>query len=191
MKVVAFNGSPRKDGNTFIALNIVLDELKNEGIKTELFQIGSEHIKGCNVCMLCKKTKDGFCSIKGDSVNDALAEIYGSEGFLIGSPTYFGSLTPEAKAFIDRVGYCSRAGGSMLKRKVAAGIAIARRAGAVDVCHQINNLFLLGQCIIPTSTYWNIAIAREKGEILKDIEGVETFKILGQNMAWLLKKLYA
>src|SRR5450830_180612 len=191
MKVVAFNGSPRKDGNTFIALNIVLDELKKEGIQTELFQIGSENIKGCNVCLICKKKADGFCAIKGDSVNQALSAIYGSEGFIIGSPTYFGSLTPEAKAFIDRVGYCSRAGGSMLKRKVAAGIAIARRAGSVDVCHQINNLFFLGQCILPASTYWNIGVANAKGEILKDKEGVETFKTLGQNMAWLLKKLYA
>jgi multimeric flavodoxin WrbA len=191
MKVVAFNGSPRKDGNTFIALNIVLDELKNEGIETELFQIGSEEIKGCNVCLLCKKTKDGFCAIKSDSLNKALSDIYGSEGFIIGSPTYFGSLTPEAKAFIDRVGYCSRAGGSMLKRKVAAGIAIARRAGSVNVCHQINNMLLLSQCIIPASTYWNIGVANAKGEIMEDKEGVETFKTLGQNMAWLIKKLYA
>ena len=191
MKVVAFNGSPRKDGNTFIALNIVLDELKNEGIQTELFQIGSDDIKGCDVCLLCKKTADGFCAIKSDSLNQALRDIYGSEGFIIGSPTYFGSLTPEAKAFIDRVGYCSRAGGSMLKRKVAAGIAIARRAGSVNVCHQINNMLLLSQCIIPASTYWNIGVANAKGEIMEDKEGVETFKTLGQNMAWLLKKLYA
>jgi len=191
MKVVAFNGSPRKNGNTFIALNIILDELKNEGIETELFQIGSEGIKGCNACLACKKTKDGFCAIKGDNLNQALSAIYDSEGFIIGSPTYFGSLTPETKAFIDRVGYCSRAGGSMLKRKVAAGIAIARRAGSVSVCHQINNMLLLSECIIPASTYWNIGIAREKGEIMEDKEGVETFKILGQNMAWLLKKLYS
>jgi len=190
MRVVAFNGSPRKDGNTFIALNIILDELRNEGIETELFQIGSEHIKGCNACLLCKKTKDGFCAIKSDSLNNALAAIYESEGFLIGSPTYFGSLTPETKAFIDRVGYCSRAAGHPLKRKVAAGIAIARRAGSVNVCHQINDLLCLSQCIIPTSTYWNMGIAREKGEIMEDKEGVETFKILGQNMAWLLKKLH-
>ncbi len=191
MKVVAFNGSPRKQGNTFIALNIILDELKNEGIETELFQIGSEDIKGCNACLLCKKTRDGFCSIKGDCINQAISAIYNSEGFIIGSPTYFGSLTPETKALIDRVGYCSRAGGSLLKRKVAAGIAIARRAGSVDVCHQINNMLLLGECIIPASTYWNIAIGREKGEIMEDKEGIETFKTLGQNMAWLLKKLYA
>lgn len=192
MKVVAFNGSPRKDGNTFIALNIVLDELKNEGIETELFQIGSENIKGCNVCMLCKKTKDGLCAIKSDSLNNALSGIYDSEGFIIGSPTYFGSITPEAKAFIDRVGYCSRASGrSLLKRKVAAGIGIARRAGSVNVCNQINNLLLLSECIIPASTYWNIGIAREKGEINEDKEGIETFRILGQNMAWLLKRIYA
>jgi len=191
MKVVAFNGSPRKDGNTFMALNIILGELKNEDIQTELFQIGSEQITGCNACLICKKTGDGFCAIDSDIVNKALTSIYESEGFIIGSPTYFGSLTPQTKAFIDRVGYCARTGGSKLKRKVAAGIAIARRAGSVDVCNEINNLFFLNQCILPTSTYWNIGAANAKGEIMEDKEGVDTFKTLGQNMAWLLKKLYA
>jgi multimeric flavodoxin WrbA len=191
MKVAAFNCSPREDGNTFIALNIILDELKNEGIQTELFQIGSSQIKGCRACMRCRETRDGYCSIKSDNLNQALAAMYSSEGFIIGSPTYFGSVTAEAKGFIDRAGYCCRAIESPLKGKVAAGIAIARRAGAGNVVHQIYNLFYLNQCIIPTSTYWNIGIAREKGEILEDKEGVDTFKTLGRNMAWLIKKLYA
>lgn len=191
MKVVAFNGSPRKDGNTFLGLNIVLDELKNEGIKTELFQIGSKQIKGCNACLICKKTGDGFCAIGDDLVNKALENIYESEGLIIGSPTYFGSLTPQTKAFIDRVGYCARAGGFKLKRKVAAGIAIARRAGSVDVCNEINNLFFLNQCIIAASTYWNIVFANAKGEVMQDKEGIDTLKNLGQNMSWLLKKLYS
>jgi multimeric flavodoxin WrbA len=190
MKVIAFNGSPRKDGNTFTAINLVLDELKNEGIKTELIQIGSEQIKGCDVCLICKKKADGFCAIKDDLINESLEKIYEAEGLIIGSPTYFGSVTPQVKAFIDRVGYCARAGGFKLKRKVASGIAIARRAGSTNVLNEINNLFLLNQCIIPSSTYWNIVFANAKGEVLNDKEGVETLKNLGQNMAWLLKKLY-
>ncbi|MCL6088423.1 MAG: flavodoxin family protein [Actinobacteria bacterium] len=191
MKVVAFNGSPRKDGNTFMALNIILDELKSEGIQTELFQLGSHQIRGCNACFLCKKTGDGFCVIDSDIVNKSLSAIYESDGLIIGSPTYFGSVTPQVKAFIDRAGYCARAGGNKLKRKVAASVAIARRAGSVNVCHEINNLFLLNQCIIPASKYWNIGVAREKGEILNDSEGIDIFKTLGSNMAWLLKKLNA
>lgn len=191
MKVVAFNGSPRKDGNTFMALNIILDELKSEGIQTELFQLGSHQIRGCNACLLCKKTGDGFCVIDSDIVNKSLTAIYESDGLIIGSPTYFGSVTPQVKAFIDRAGYCARAGGNKLKRKVAASVAIARRAGSVNVCHEINNLFLLNQCIIPASKYWNIGVAREKGEILNDSEGIDIFKTLGSNMAWLLKKLNA
>lgn len=190
MKIIALNGSSRRDGNTFLAINIIIDELKKEGIESELIHLGIETIKNCDACEKCKKTKDGFCSIKSDPFNEYLAKIYESEGIIIGSPTYFGSVTPQTKAFIDRTGYCARAGGYKLKRKVAAGIAIARRAGAVNVCNQINNLFLLNQCIVPSSIYWNIGFGREKGEVLNDSEGVETFKILGQNMAWLLKKLY-
>ena len=122
-------------------------------------------------------------------VNDSIKKVYESEGFIIGSPTYFGSVTAEAKAFIDRLGYASRAAGMKLNRKAAAGIAIARRAGAVDAVLQINKMFLISGCIIPCSSYWNMAIGREKGDILNDAEGIETFINLGKNMAWLLNKI--
>lgn len=190
MKVTLFNCSPRKDGNTFDALKIIAAELEDKSVSTEIIQLGCENIHGCEACGNCKKTKSGFCKIKDDPVNNAIKKIYESEGLVIGSPTYFGSITPQAKAFIDRTGYVTRAAGAKLKRKVAAGVTIARRAGEVNALNQINNLFLLSQCIIPCSTYWNIAIGREKGDILNDKEGIETFVNLAENMAWILKKIY-
>ena len=120
-----------------------------------------------------------------------LEKIYDAQGLIIASPVYFGSLTPEVKAFIDRAGYCSRAGGgNLLKRKVCAPIAVVRRQGAGPTLEQITNLFALSEAIVPYSTYWNMAIGREPGEIKNDSEGVATLKNLGENMAWLLKKLY-
>jgi len=139
-----------------------------------MVQVGGKNIKGCNACGKCKKTGDGFCVIDDDIVNDCLSKMYESDGIIVGSPVYFGSVTPEAKALIDRAGYCARAGGYLLKRKVCTAVAAARRQGAVSVFNQINNLFVLNQAIIPCSIYWNMG---------------KTFKILGENMAWLLKKL--
>jgi multimeric flavodoxin WrbA len=190
MKVALFNCSPRKDGNTFIGLKIISEELEKKSLSTEIVQIGCEKVYGCEACGTCKKTKSGFCKIDNDIVNGAIKKIHESEGFIIGSPTYFGSITAEAKAFIDRVGYTSRFADMKLKRKVAAGIAIARRAGAVDAFLQINKMFLISECIIPCSSYWNIAIGREKGEIMNDKEGIETFINLADNMAWILNKIY-
>lgn len=190
MRVTLFNCSPRKNGNTYTGLQIISDELEKESVSTEIIQMGCENIYGCDACGICKKTKSGFCKIEDDIVNDSIRKVHESEGFIIGSPTYFGSVTAEAKAFIDRLGYTSRAADMKLNRKAAAGIAVARRAGAVDALLQINKMFLISGCIIPCSSYWNIAIGREKGEILNDREGVETFINLGRNMAWLLKKIH-
>ena len=189
MKVVGFNGSPRKDGNTSIAIKTVFNELKKEGIETELIHIGKNPVYGCNACGVCLKNKDGFCTIDSDIINDCLKKMYESEGIIIGSPVYFGSVTPQVKAFIDRVGYCAGSGGYLLKRKVCAGVVAVRRQGVLQTLYQIYNLFFLSQAILPTSTYWNMGMGREKGEIKKDTEGIKTFKTLGKNMAWLLKKI--
>ncbi len=189
MKVVGFNGSPRKDGNTSIAIKAVFNELEREGIETELVYIGQNPVYGCTDCKACKKNKDGFCIIDSDIVNECLKKMYESDGIIIGSPVYFGSVTPQIKAFIDRVGYCAGSGGYLLKRKVCAGVVAVRRQGAGQTLNQINNLFILNQTIIPTSIYWNMGIGEKKGEIKKDEEGMRTFKILGENMAWLLKKI--
>ena len=189
MKVVGFNGSPRKDGNTFIAIRKVFEVLEKEGIETELIHIAGNSIHGCDACGACKKTKDGLCKIDTDIINKCLEKMYECEGIIIGSPVYFGSVTPQVKSLIDRGGYAARAGGHLLKRKVGAGVIAVRRQGAVETLHQINNLFMLNQVVIPGSIYWNMGIGREKGDILEDKEGMETFSILGENMAWLLKKI--
>ncbi|MBN2073863.1 MAG: flavodoxin family protein [Actinobacteria bacterium] len=189
MKVVGFNGSPRKDGNTSIAIKTVFEVLEKEGLETEIINIARDPIGGCDACGICKKVKDGFCKIDSDIINYCLKKMYECEGIIIGSPVYFGSVTPQVKALIDRSGYCSRAGGYMLKRKVCAGVIAVRRQGAVETLHQINNLFLINQAIIPGSIYWNMGIGREKGDILKDGEGMDTFRNLEENMAWLIKKI--
>ena len=194
MKVIALNGSPKAKGNTSIALDIVCTKLQENGIDTEILQVGGKIYNPCKVCMRCRKEKDGYChgytNDSEDVLNQYLEKIYNAQGLIIGSPVYFGSITPEVKAFIDRAGYCSRGGGSnLIKRKVCAPVAVVRRHGANETLAQITNFYALSEAIVPYSTYWNFAIGREPGEILNDEEGVGTLKNLGENMAWLLKKL--
>jgi multimeric flavodoxin WrbA len=141
--------------------------------------------------MKCFQTKDAKCIIEDDIVNECIAKMIAADAIILGSPTYFSDLTPEMKALIDRAGFVARANDNMLKRKVGAAIAVARRAGAIHTFDSINHFFLITQMIIPGSIYWNIGVAREKGEAEKDEEGIQIMKTLGQNMAWLLKKLHA
>ncbi len=196
MKVTAFSGSPHANGNTSIAIGLVFEELKKENIQTEIVQVGGKIINPCKACFLCRKEKDGHChgykEISEDILNYCLDKMYESEGIIIASPVYFGSITPEIKSLIDRAGFASRGmDKNPLKRKVCAGIAVVRRQGAGTTLEQINNFFALNEVIVPYSTYWNMAIGKEAGEILNDKEGVTTLKNLGTNMAWLIKKLYA
>ena len=190
MKVVAFNGSPRKEGNTFLAIKTVLGELEKEGITTEIVQLGSSNIKGCRACFKCFEKKDRRC-IQDDDLNLFIEKMSEAEGIIIGSPTYFSNVSTEVKALIDRAGLVSRANDFLFKRKVGAAVVAARRAGATHVYSSINFFFGIGHMIMPGSSYWNIGFGRNPGEILKDEEGMNTFRDLGQNMAWLLKKLYS
>ena len=191
MKVVAFNGSARKDGNTAMLLNLALNELGNEGIETELVQLCGVHAQGCIACYKCFANKNKKCAVEKDPMNDYIAKMLEADGILLGSPTYFADLSAGMKALIERCGMVSRANGDMLKRKVGAGVVAVRRAGAINVFNALNYFFLIGQMIVPGSSYWNIGIGREIGEVMNDAEGVQTMKNLGQNMAWLLKKLHA
>ena len=190
MKVVAFNGSPRKDGNTAILINYVLAELKKQGIETELFQLVGKKLRGCIACYKCFENQNGRCSLEDDILNECLEMIRAADGIILGSPTYFTDVTAEMKALIDRVGLVSIANGAMLKRKVGAAVVAARRLGSMHVFDTINHLFLISQMIIPGSNYWNTGLGMEKGDAEKDEEGLETMRILGQNMAWLLKKIH-
>jgi len=189
MKVIAFNGSARKDGNTAIMINAVFDELKKEGIKTEMIQLSGKKIRGCAACYKCFDRKDRRCAIKNDVLNGYIEKMLEAAGIILASPTYFADITTELKALIDRAGLVAKANAEMFKRKVGAAVIAVRRGGAVHAFDSINHFFLISQMIIPGSCYWNMGIGREKGEVLKDEEGMRTMRILGENMAWLIKKI--
>ncbi len=189
MKVVGINGSPRKGGNTEILIKEVFKVLEAHGIKTEMIQIGGKKVNGCIACMKCKKKGDGRCHQNNDVINEAIKKMMKADGIIIGSPVYLADLSSDIKSFIDVAGYALRGAGSPLKRKVGAAVIAVRRAGAIHAFDSINHFFLINEMIIPGSSYWNIAIGREKGEVLKDEEGMKTMKTLGENMAWLLKKV--
>jgi multimeric flavodoxin WrbA len=189
MKVIALNGSARKDGNTAILLNLVLDELKKERIGTELIQFAGQPIAGCLACYKCFKNMDRRCAVKKDILNDILAKIEEADGLLLGSPTYFSDVSSGMRAFIERCGFVARANDYMFKRKVGASVVAVRRAGAIPAFASMNLFLHYMQMIMPGSSYWSIGIGRDPGDVLKDEEGVQTMKTLGQNMAWLMKKL--
>ena len=191
MKVVAFNGSPRKEGNTASLIKHVLEELEKEGIETEIVQVGGKSIHGCTACTKCFENKDRKCVIDKDIVNDCIEKMFEADGIILASSTYFADLTPELKALIDRAGFVAIANGEIFKRKVGAAVVAVRRAGAVHAFDSINHFFTISQMIIPGSNYWNIGIGLAEGDVEKDEEGIRTMQVLGQNMAWLLKKLNA
>jgi multimeric flavodoxin WrbA len=188
-KVVAFNGSARKDGNTAILLRTVLKELEAEGIETELIQLSGAKIHGCLACRECSKRKDRRCGQTGDMGNAYIEKMEQADGILLGSPTYVADISPEIKALMDRACLVSKANGGIFRRKVGAAVVAVRRAGAIHAFDALNHFFFISEMIVPGSSYWNIGIGREIGEVEQDAEGMQTMKTLGQNMAWLLKKI--
>ena len=191
MKVVAINGSPRKNGNTAILLEAALAPIRAEGIGTEVLNVGQDPVAGCIACYGCVKSKDRTCAQKGDPMNEYIAKCFDADALIIGSPTYFADLTAQVKAFIDRLGVVSMANGRALSRKVGAAVTAQRRAGATNAMDSINKLFLISGMVVPGSTYWNLGNGREKGEVEKDAEGLANMEDLGKNIAWLLKKIHA
>jgi len=189
MRVVAFNGSPRKDGNTTYLVNTVFEELKKENIDCELVNLAGKNIHGCIACYKCVENQDKRCSVKNDFLNDCIGKMLDADGIILASPTYFSNVTSEMKALIDRAGLVAKVNGSMFKRKVGAGVVSVRRAGAIHVFNSLNLFFLIGEMIVPGSSYWNLGIGMDKGDVKSDPEGIETMKNLGKNIAWLLKKL--
>lgn len=186
MKVVLFNGSPRKEGNTYHCLNIVMNELKAAGVECDYNWIGMEKLQGCTACMKCTENDDQRCALTGDKMNDYIKKMLNSDGIIIGSPTYFSDLSTSTKALIERAGYAT---GGYLKHKVGAAVVAVRRAGANHVFSSINYFFLIKQMFVVGSSYWNVGIGRQPGEVLEDEEGIRTFENLGKNFAYLLKKL--
>lgn len=189
MKVVAINSSPRKESNTAQLINYVFEELEQEGIETELIKIGGKNIWGCRACYKCFQNLDSHCSIKKDVVNECIDKMAEADGIVLGSPTYFSNVNAEMKALIDRSGLVSTANGGMYTHKVGAAVTAVRRAGALPAFDSMNHFFLYNQMFVAGSTYWNLGIGLNPGDVANDEEGVNTMRNLGRNMAWLLKKI--
>jgi multimeric flavodoxin WrbA len=189
MNVLAINGSPRKNGNTDYLLKEVLSVIEKEGIKCETVRIGGKKVNGCIACMKCKKQKDGKCHIKNDLLNEVIEKMVKADAIIIGSPVYFTDVTAETKALLDVAGYSLRAAGNPLRRKIGAAVVAVRREGGIHTFDTINHFFQINEMIIPGSSYWNIGIGGDKGEVANDAEGIKTMRTLGANIAWLLKKL--
>ena len=185
MKVVAFNGSPRKNGNTAILIRYALRELKNEGIDTELVQLAGKKIRGCTACMKCVENRDKRCIIDNDSINTCIEKMIAADGIILGSPVYFTDVTAEMKALIDRAGFVSMANGGLYRRKVGAAIIALRRAGAMHTADTLLHFLLAGDMIL--TGFPGIGMGSAIGDVKQDREGVERMMAIGKNMAWLLK----
>lgn len=189
MKVLAINGSARLNGNTAIMLNTALAELSSEGFETELVQLGPKGLQGCIACYKCFENKDKACAVDDDRLNGYIEKMLAADGILLGSPTYFADVTTNMKALMDRSGMVSRANSDMFQRKVGAAVVTARRGGAIHTFDTLNHFFFIGQMIVPGSSYWNMGYGREPGQVSGDEEALATMRTLGQNMAWLMKKI--
>lgn len=187
MKVVAFNGSPRKDGNTNTLIDRVLRELDGEGIETEVVQLAGREIRGCIACFRCFENLDGRCAVKKDAANECIEKMTQAQAIILGSPVYFQDVTAEMKALIDRAGFVGLANGKMYKNKVGAAVACFRRSGGMNTIESMNHLFLSNDIIIAGRVS---GMAKDKGDMEKDEEGLQVAATLGRRMAWMLKKLY-
>jgi multimeric flavodoxin WrbA len=190
MKVVAINGSARKDGNTAILVRRVFGVLEKEGISTELIQLAGQEVGGCLACFRCFQNQDRRCAVMGDFVSECIGKMDEADGIILASPTYFASVTSELKAVMDRAGLVAIANGNMFRRKVGAAVVSVRRGGAVTVFDTINHFFFIEEMVVPGSSYWNFAMGQHPGEVEDDDEGMKTMENLGKNMAWLMKKIH-
>jgi multimeric flavodoxin WrbA len=189
MKAIAFNGSPRKGGNTEFLLKKVLEPINEAGIETELVQIGGKPVRGCIACYKCRENKNSRCAIDTDMINECIGKMIQADAIILGSPTFFAGMTSEMKALIDRAGFVAGSNGRLFARKIGAGVVVHRRGGATSVLDSINHMFLISRMIVPGSTYWNFGVGREKGEVENDSEAMSNMKDLGETIAWLVKSL--
>ena len=187
MKVIGFNGSPRKDGNTTTLMTYLLEEVRNEGIETELVQLSAKPIHGCIACYKCFDNQDQRCAVKNDAANEYIEKIAQADGLVLGSPSYFQDVTAEMKALVDRAGFVGLANGKIFKNKVGASLCCFRRSGGMHTIETMNHFFFSNEIVIAGRA---MSVAREKGEVDKDEEGALSAKMLGQKMAWVIKKLY-
>jgi len=189
MKVIAFNGSPRKEGNTYQALRMVTNELNNEDIQTEIIQVGDKQIQGCLGCGNCARNKDERCAIQGDSLNAWVQKMKAADGILLGSPVHYAGVGGTMKSFLDRAFMVAGVNGGLLRHKVGACVSAVRRSGGLPTFNQLNVYLLYSEMVIPASNYWNVIHGTKPADALEDEEGMQIMRTLGKNMAWLMKSL--
>ncbi len=187
MKTVVFNGSPNKEGNTWHALKMVTAELEKEGIETEIVQVGNKTIRGCAACGQCVKNKNEQCVLPGDEVNEWIQKMKQADGIILATPVHYAAVGGTMKSFLDRAFYVTSVNDGMLRHKVGAALVAVRRSGGLPAFSQLNNFLLYSEMLLPTSNYWNVIHGARPGEVTQDTEGMQIMRVLGKNMAWLMK----
>ncbi len=187
MKVIAINGSPKKNGNCGLLLSRLGETLGKEGIVLETIHVGGESIRGCTACSSCFERKDGTCVFTQDAVNGAVARMREADGIVLASPVYFSGVAGTMKSFLDRAFYVSNASGGLFRHKVGAALVTVRRSGGSSALDCLNHYLTYSEMLVASSDYWNIVHGRAPGEASQDAEGMRTVEALGRNMAWMLK----
>lgn len=191
MKVVAFNGSPHKKGNTYNAIETVSKELEKEGIEVEIVHVGNKAIRGCIACGGCSRNQNERCVLDKDEVNEWIQKMKEADGIILGSPVYYSAIAGTMKSFLDRAFYVASSNGGMFRHKFGASVVAVRRSGGIPVFDQLNNYINYSEMIMPTSNYWNVAYGTAPGEVTQDEEGMQIMRVLGKNMAWMMKVVEA
>lgn len=187
MKVIAINGSPNKEGNTFHALKIIGSRLNENGIDFEIIHIGNKSIRGCLACGKCRENRDERCSITTDPLNEWIQSIKIADGLILASPVHFSGVSGTMKCFLDRAFYVSSSNGGLFRHKIASAIVAVRRTGGSATLDSLYHFLAYSEMILATSNYWNVIHGRLPGEVINDEEGVQIMEVMGNNMAWLLK----
>lgn len=191
MKALLLSGSPRKNGNTEALMNRIAGRFEKTGIKGEVISFADVTVKPCKACGVCRKKTDKKCVITDDDFHRIFEAMCDSEIIICGSPVYFGSATPNLMGFLDRAGYVARSNGNLLARKIGGPVAVARRAGQNFTFAQLLYWYMINDMVVPGSSYWNVAIGREPGEVVNDQEGIATIDRFAENCIWLANKLFA
>ena len=189
-QAIAISGSPRRNGNTETLLQRCLDRLAGHGIRGRLISLAGLNLRGCNACGACGESRDATCpGISGDDFGRIFETMLRADILIVGSPVHFGSATPELMALLDRAGYVSRANGHLFSRKIGGPLAVARRAGHNFTYAQLLFWYMINDMVVPGSSYWNVALAREPGAVNADTEALTTIDRFADNLAWLSTKL--
>ncbi len=187
MKVLAISGSSRKDGNTAILLNTILNELKSEGYETELIQLFDKKINSCRACFTCGGKNN--CTFNDDNFNEIFDKMKEADAIILGSPTYSANISSRMQALLERSSVVADMNPGLFNRKIGASVVVGRRGGLLNAIDTLNHFFLNHEMFVVGSSYWNIAYGKLVGDVEQDIEGIQTMNNLSSNLAFILEKI--